>query len=291
MTVYVKTELSDEIKYTYEKLKELGFALFNINIQFYQDICTKFKTKGDTDMLLADRINYIYNNDDTKCQSNCKLSKYSEESSYINCSCPVSEEVNNMKQKFNAKKIFESFADVMKFSNYKVLKCYNLVFSKHFITKNIGSIIVLIYILIYLGCVITFIVKGITPLKFKLTVKMKDMTINKDIFNIKSKNLFNDDIKIYENKGNENNLKQLINNNKNIIPNKKKKKKKKGKKSKIAFSKKGQNESILKNVEVDDSSIKSLNNIQFSNKINEKFLELKNENKDEFIKEKIIYLI
>ena len=67
INIYSKTELSEEIQYSYDKLKELGYNMFNINYSFYQDICTPYKSYENTDILLADRINYIYNNEDTKC--------------------------------------------------------------------------------------------------------------------------------------------------------------------------------------------------------------------------------
>ena len=171
INIYVKTELSDEIKYSYEKLKSLGYDMFNINDPFYQDICTEYTSYRSTDIILSDKINYIYNNDDTQCQPNCKLSKYFYESQYLNCSCTINEEVNNMNEKFNSKKLYESFFDVLKYSNYKVLKCYNLVFTKYIITKNIGANIVLAFVLIYLICLIIFIVKGINPLKDKIDLK------------------------------------------------------------------------------------------------------------------------
>ena len=38
INIYVKAELSDETKYSYEKLKRLGYDMFNINDPFYQDI-------------------------------------------------------------------------------------------------------------------------------------------------------------------------------------------------------------------------------------------------------------
>ena len=78
--------------------------MFNINAPFYQDICSTYTSKGNTDIILSDIINYIYNNYDTKCQPNCKLSKYSIESEYLNCSCTINEEINNMNEKFNSKK-------------------------------------------------------------------------------------------------------------------------------------------------------------------------------------------
>ena len=39
--------------------------MFDINDRFYQDICTPYKTEDNTDILLSDRIDYIYNNEDT----------------------------------------------------------------------------------------------------------------------------------------------------------------------------------------------------------------------------------
>ena len=75
INIYVKAELSDETKYSYEKLKSLGYDIFNLNDPFYQDICIDYTSYGNTDMSLSDRINYIYNNDDTRCQPNCKATK------------------------------------------------------------------------------------------------------------------------------------------------------------------------------------------------------------------------
>ena len=92
-------ELSEETKELYEKMKESGYDMFDINDPFYQDICTPFDSDDGTDMLLSDRVNFIYNNDDTRCQSNCELSFYSLESQYLNCSCSTKKETNNENNK------------------------------------------------------------------------------------------------------------------------------------------------------------------------------------------------
>ena len=189
INIYVKAELSDETKNSYEKLKSLGYNMFNIDDSFYQDICIDYTSDENTDIILSDRINYIYNNDDTQCQPNCKLSKYSEESQYLNCSCSINEEVNNMNEKFNTKKVFESFFTVLKYSNYKVLKCYNLVFTKFLMTKNIGGILVFTFILIYMICLIIYIIKGINPLKTKLELKIGNKFIENDLNNMNKNNI------------------------------------------------------------------------------------------------------
>ena len=72
------------------------------------------------------------------------------------------------------------FYDTLKNSNYEVLKCYNLVFIKTVITKNIGSIIVISFFLIHLICLFIYIFKGIKPLYKTLGKKMDHLnTIEK----------------------------------------------------------------------------------------------------------------
>ena len=91
-------ELSHETKQIYEQMKNSGYDMFNLNDPFYQDICTPFDSNG-TDIILSDRIDYIYHNDDTQCQSNCQYSQYSIESQYLNCSCSIDENVNKEHKK------------------------------------------------------------------------------------------------------------------------------------------------------------------------------------------------
>ena len=69
--------------------------------------------------------------------------------------------------KFNGKMLYENFYEVLKYSNYKVLKCYKLVFNNNVISKNIGSIIVIIYFALYFPFLLLFIIKGISPLKIE----------------------------------------------------------------------------------------------------------------------------
>jgi hypothetical protein len=176
INIIIPATLSEETKKLYEKMKESGYDMFDKNSAFYQDICTPFDSEDGTDILLSDRMNYIFNNEDTRCQSNCELSFYSLESEYINCSCSTNQNTNNEKfEKFSAKKIYESFYDVLKYSNYDIIKCINIIDIKTIFSKNIGSIIVLIYFLGYLTCLIIFIFKGVDLFKVNLSniIKME----------------------------------------------------------------------------------------------------------------------
>ena len=192
VNILVPMELSEENKKIYEKMKESGYDMFNINDPFYQDICTPFDSSDGTDMLLTDRINYIYNNEDTQCQQNCQLSFYSIESKYMNCSCYINEnnnnKNNNKEEKFTAKKIYEMFYDVLKYSNYNIIiKCFTKILDKKIFTNNKGNIIVIIYFSIYLIFFFIYFVRGINQLKNK---------INNEINQIKGKNSFNNNKKI-----------------------------------------------------------------------------------------------
>ena len=172
INIYVKMEFSEETQKMYDDMKALGYDMLNINDPFYQDICAPFKSENNTDILLSDRIDYIYNNKDSQCQSNCDFSDYIPNSMYISCECSVVEEEEPKEEEFSGKKIFESFYEIFKYANFKILKCYGLVFNINVLKNNYGSIIILSIFTIYLSSLVFFIIKGISPLKNKI----KDIT-------------------------------------------------------------------------------------------------------------------
>ena len=195
---YVPVILSEKLQNLYNELQELGYDLFDINGAFYQDICTPYTSPEGTDVLLTDRINYYYNNNETLCQSNCKFSDYLMESQYLKCVCDTSNsEIDNKQiKKFKPKAIYESFYDTLKFSNYKVLLCYKLAFHVNSLTVNIGSIIAIIYFCIHLSFSVIYYNKGIRPLKLDIAkVIIKKPKLSNDAVdkkdNIKDKNEIN----------------------------------------------------------------------------------------------------
>ena len=89
INIYIPITLSEETQDKYIKLKKSGYNLFNINDSFYNDICTRYESDNGTDILLSDRKNYFYYNNDTRCQSNCEYSEYSTSTQYLKCQCNV----------------------------------------------------------------------------------------------------------------------------------------------------------------------------------------------------------
>ena len=133
-----------------------GYDIFNSNDSFYNDICTIYTSENKTDLTLKDRKKIIYENY-SFCEENCTFIGYNFEENTVNCSCDVKYEVNEDYSQFNinqfSKKVFNVFSE----SNFKVIKCYKLVFSIYNLKKNFGShiiislgIIQLIYIFLFI---------------------------------------------------------------------------------------------------------------------------------------------
>ena len=224
--IYIPVELSQDTKNLYNDLKSKGYNLFDKNDKFYTDICTPYESEDGTDVLLADRYNKYFTENQLTCQANCEYADYSSESKYLKCECNVVDEEKieiKYPEKITAKAIFKSFFDILKYSNYKVLSCYALVFIKLLFTKNYGFILAFIYFLGYIASFILFLYKRIYYLKLEI---QKLFRRKHDIRNVKpGQNNIKGDLLIFNKKniiGTENidikpNSKRLnINNNLNI---------------------------------------------------------------------------
>ena len=210
--IYIPVILSEKLQDLYNELKDLGYDLFDINSNFYQDICTPYKSQNGTDVLLSDRIDYYFNNDETQCQPNCQFSDYSLETQDLKCECNiVSSEINvEKKQEIGSKSIYKSFYDVLKFSNYKVLKCYKLAFCKDIFINNKGNIMVIIFFGIYFITLLLYIIKGKAELKTDLS-KIISNNKPKDIFDAPKFDINNKIIKIENKSEIKNNISSIKN--------------------------------------------------------------------------------
>ena len=153
INIYIPVELNEDTQNLYDSLKEQGYNIFDKNDKFYHDICTPYKSVDGTDVILLDRVNDIYESNMFKCQEHCKYSEYIPETKYIKCDCNITNEEKidtKEPEKITAKSLSNTFYNELKYSNYKVLRCYNLVFRKVTIQENAGSILSNIYFIGYL---------------------------------------------------------------------------------------------------------------------------------------------
>ena len=143
---------------TINDFKDKGVDIFNIEDDFFTDICHPY-SDSKNDMILEDRIKYIYQNY-TLCEEGCSYNNIDLDKMSITCDCKIQGNFSSIISPLT----FDQANDASFFdSNIGVAKCYNLVFSMNNKFKNLGFIIFTILILIYLICFLIFLCKGIKP--------------------------------------------------------------------------------------------------------------------------------
>jgi hypothetical protein len=241
--ISIPIDVSNEIKDLYNDLLEDGYDLFDRNSKFYLDICTPFTADNGADILLADRLYYFFSKvaNLTVCPSNCQYSTFSITSQYLTCQCSVSNDyidVNNT-DKFIGKLLYNEKDYELKYTSYKTMMCYKLVFNFNYFKTNIGSIFLLILFFIFIGSLVYFIIKGISPLKVAISKlwfdeqgeeeknnqgpKIKNKSSEKNILTLKAKNppkkvILKTNNSVKNDKGQENQITNNQNNQINIVP-------------------------------------------------------------------------
>ena len=168
----------------YESLNESGYNLFDIEDSFYNDICSTYTSINGTDVTLNDRINIIYNNNAnvSLCQENCNFQYYNVSNKKINCYCKVQtkDTIADLDTLKFSNKIFQNFLLTLKNSNFYVMKCFKLLFSKEGQINNIGSYYFCFATFLHIILMILFIIKGdkkidgfITSIIFQKTLLRK----------------------------------------------------------------------------------------------------------------------
>ena len=188
-----------------ETLNNPDIDIFDINSNFFNDICFTFSTSNKTDIILNDRKNDYYQNI-SLCEENCTYDSFNKETYKVTCICGIKNKIESKKITNNINKLFSN-------SNLKVLKCINLYFNYKNYIKNLGSLIFKICeIFLIILLILTFrssypsYLKTIKIFEKKINIKNDDsrdiLNPPKKIINSSSINSFN----INENKLKLNNI-------------------------------------------------------------------------------------
>ena len=138
--LYVPLKLSEEEEKIYNELIEQGYNPFDLNDKFYREICTPYNSENGTDVLLDEREEFFYYPfaEQMVCQNNCQYSSYSLDTKYMKCECGKNRTSVTLDLKHLSKRnILQSFLSTFKSTNYKVMRCYNLVFNLKIFLKNL----------------------------------------------------------------------------------------------------------------------------------------------------------
>ena len=152
------------------KLKYAGIDLFNIKDKFFDDICIPYSdNETNSDMTLSDRVSDLFQNFSV-CGDGCEYISFNETTISANCKCKIKQKINEEPEKGN-------FAEAIKaaflYSNFGVIKCYELFFSLKGKLENIGFIVFTIMILGHIPGYIFYFTSKIKPIKNYLINEMK----------------------------------------------------------------------------------------------------------------------
>ena len=177
---------------------ELGIDVFNIEHEFFNDICFSYSENG-SDMILKDRISDIYENYSV-CENNCKYEKVNLTQNIVSCKCTVKTYVDSV---IEPPSLYTIIRDSFKDSNVAVIKCYNLVFSIKNKYQNIGFWIFTFVISLHIPFFIQYFISNINSIKTYIFNEMTEFNYIYNVSNPTKKRInrnINNNIKIHDSK-------------------------------------------------------------------------------------------
>ena len=133
-------------------LKEQGYDIFNPNDSFYNDICAPYNSINNTDIIIIDRKNDFYDPNLTLCEATCEYKGFNVKTSKVTCECETKTEIKSdiSETSFSPNILLENFYSFENYTNYKVMKCYDLAFNFKKLKKNIGSYFIIFILLCFI---------------------------------------------------------------------------------------------------------------------------------------------
>ena len=187
VTINSTNNLDEKAIILYDSLQEYGYNLFNSDDIFYNDICSRYTSENGTDMTLNDRKKLLveYSNIPL-CQANCSFMFYNSSNNMTTCSCPIQTKNTTLEKSsilFNKTLLFNTFYLSISNSNFRVMKCYKLLFSLEGQLYNFGSYILILNILIFIILLVFCFFSEIKKINYFIDIVIKAKLSNKNIKN------------------------------------------------------------------------------------------------------------
>ena len=189
--IFIPVSINDIILFKYDPKNE-----------YYNDICSNCKINiNNIDLTLYDRQFEFNINNLSLCTKNCNFNGYDSLNKKVTCNCKIQDRIK-MSSEINTNDLLFKFDNKKRATNFEILKCYNFLFSKEGLAKNIGNYIILLVLLLYIGSAIFFYMKGYDLLLTQINDLLKNQ--NQIVENESDNNLNgrNYEVKIRENSSN-----------------------------------------------------------------------------------------
>ena len=245
-------------------IDENNIDKYNPNSDYYNDECSTYTTEDGTDITLNDRQNEYNKNNMSLCENNCNFTEYDKDTKKSKCICEIKSKIFSISDIIqNNETVLETFNNSKSTSltNVNIMKCFDTLFSKYGLLKNIGNYILIAIILIFAISCILF---------YKIGYNLLENDIKEIIFSKekRDKKMSEKNVNIYTNE---------MKNEAKLI--RKNKKKKSSKKLKVLGSnpiKKKKNEEFVESTNMS----KDINTYKSFLKLNSNLININGSNKD-----------
>ena len=197
----MKKNLKEQIKNnenfeSLEELAEQGINIFDMNSNFYTDLCFHFKSPIDgKDIPVKDRLKLFFPNI-TLCDEGCNIKGINLTTWKAICECTLNNLMNNniFGNNLLLQKSFGEVQDILTKTNIEVMKCYKDLLDFEMYKKNTGLIIILILLIIQIIFILIYYCKYKNKIK-KFVLAITDKFLSSSYFK-KNSNLIDSNIDI-----------------------------------------------------------------------------------------------
>ena len=136
--------------------------IFNISNEFYTDRCFYFESWNNKDVVLRDRINYVYPNI-TLCDRECKNIGINLTSLTAICECSFRDllDISNIENDWLSNNILvdeviNQIHEIITLLNLEVMRCYKTIFDPKYISKCTGGFLILFILICAIICTVVY---------------------------------------------------------------------------------------------------------------------------------------
>ena len=162
---------------------------YDPNSDYYNDECSTYTTEDGTDITLNDRKVEYNEKNLSLCENNCTFSEYDINTKKSICMCEIKSKIYSISEIIQNKETISNnfnIASDSTSSSVSTMKCFNTLFSKYGLLKNLGNYILLIITILFIGSGIFFYKIGFTLIDndMKQIMKNKENDFHKNNNNI-----------------------------------------------------------------------------------------------------------
>ena len=170
-------------------INEENLERYNPNSSYYNDECTGSTSENGTDITLNDRQIQYNENNMSLCENNCTFTEYNSNSKKSVCMCEIKSKIYTISEILESKETVSKDFNIedkksSSSSSVNTMKCFNTLFSKYGLLKNIGNYILIFIISAFMASSVIFYKIGYCLLETEIRNILFDKEKNEKGINI-----------------------------------------------------------------------------------------------------------